>query len=234
MVSASGLCFSLPDKRETLTGVHFELKGGEFLAVLGENGAGKTTLLDILMGFRRRSAGNLTVLGGDPEADPWNSRYRIAYLSEKLDLPGDWDATTFLSFHRRFYPAYNMAKEKVLMADFACNYKERVGNLSAGEIRRLQIVAALATEPELIIADEITAVLDILGRRKFLKVLQEQQREKGMTVILATNIPEGLEGYSQKILLLHHARQIEFSSISEFLSSDNNLADAVVRRLENV
>jgi ABC-2 type transport system ATP-binding protein len=184
------------------------------------------------MGFRRRSAGNLTVMGADPQADPWQTRYRIAYLSEKMDMPGDWDSADFLAFYRKFYPAYNREREKALMADFAINYDERVGNLSAGEIRRLQIVAALAMEPELVIVDEITAVLDILGRRKFLKALQHMQRLRGLTVVLATNIPEGLETYAQNVLLLHRARQLQFSSTAEILNGGKDLADAVATRLE--
>jgi ABC-type Mn2+/Zn2+ transport system ATPase subunit len=83
MIAARGLRYSLPDRREILAGIDFDLAPGRFLAVLGENGAGKTTLIDLLMGFRRRSAGTISVLGRDPESDPWESRARIAYLSEK-------------------------------------------------------------------------------------------------------------------------------------------------------
>ena len=77
-------------RREILGGIDFELPP-PVLAVLGENGAGKTTLY-LLMGFRRRSAGTIQAMGQDPGTDPWESRARIAYLSEKHDVPGDWEA----------------------------------------------------------------------------------------------------------------------------------------------
>ena len=109
-----------------------------------------------------------------------------------------------------------------------------MGNLSAGEIRRLQIIGALAADPELLIADEITAVLDILGRRKFLQALKEQQKERGMTIVLATNIPEGLETYADKILLLNRGRQLLFSETSNFLDGNRDLAGAVAERLERL
>jgi len=234
MVIASGVQYQLHKGREILTGVSFNLNKGEFLAVLGENGAGKTTLLDLLMGFRRRSGGRLTVMESDPGIDAWQVRSRIGYLSEKIDIPGDWDGTEFLTFHRRFYNSYDLAREKQLAEQFKISYTERVGNLSAGEIRRLQIIGALAATPDLLIADEITAVLDILGRRKFLQVLQEQQKERGMTVILATNIPEGLEGYADKILLLNRGRQILFAATTNVLDGRRDLAGAVAAQLEHL
>jgi len=233
MIIAMGLQYRLHKERDILNGVSFNLNKGEFLAVLGENGAGKTTLLDLLMGFRRRTGGQLRVMEEDPDHDGWEARARIGYLSEKVDIPGDWDGEEFLAFHRRFYNSYDLAREKRLVEQFKISYEERVGYLSAGEIRRLQIIGALAATPELLIADEITAVLDILGRRKFLQVLQEQQKERGMTVVLATNIPEGLEAYADKILLLNRGRQILFSE-TNVLDGRGDLAGAVAERLERL
>src|SRR5262249_62017984 len=89
--------------------------GASFLGVVGGNGAGKPPLLALLMGFRRRPAGDLAVLDRDPESDPWETRARIASLSEKVDVPGDWDAGEFLDFHRRFYDRYDRGEERALM-----------------------------------------------------------------------------------------------------------------------
>ena len=234
MISVRNLQYQLPNKRQILSGIDFELGQGEFLAVLGENGAGKTTLLDILMGFRRRTGGEVKVTERDPVDDPWETRSNITYLSEKVDIPGDWDAEEFLDFHRYFYRGYDVSEEQKLIELFGISKKERVGNLSAGEIRRLQIVGALAAQPDLVIADEITAVLDILARRKFLKVLQERQRGRGMAIVLATNVPEGLEAYAHRVLLIHRGQQITFSKTSDFLNGDKDLGDAAAKRLEQL
>lgn len=234
MITVTNLSYQLPNKRAILTGMSFELPKGGFLAVLGENGAGKTTLLDILMGFRLRTSGIVTVMGCDPGTDPWETRGRIAYLSEKIDMPGDWETREYLEFHRKFFPHYDVHDEQELMSFFKVNYEDRVGNLSAGEIRRLQIVGALAAQPDLVIADEITAVLDIRGRRNFLKLLQDRQKEKGLTVVLATNVPEGLEIYADFVAFLHQGTQLTFEPILEYLHEDQNLAEAVVRRLDTL
>src|SRR5207244_1979778 len=100
-------------------------------------------------------------------------------------------------------------------------------------IRRVQIGGALATSPHLIVADEITATLDILGRRTFLSLLQERRRARGTTILLATNLPEGLDAYSDHVLLISRGRQLAFGLLPSFLDGQANLADAVAARLED-
>jgi ABC-type multidrug transport system ATPase subunit len=124
MIGVRALRYALPDRREILAGIDFDLPPGRFLAVLGENGAGKTTLLDLMMGFRRRTAGTIAVMGHDPDIDPWESRARIAYLSEKHDVPGDWEAGDY----------------RALVESLEVRRGARAGTLSAGEARRVQIV----------------------------------------------------------------------------------------------
>ena len=230
MVSARGLGFRLRS-RDILAAVDFALPRGAFLAVVGENGAGKTTLLDLLLGFRRRTTGDLVVLDHDPGTDPWQTRLRIAYLSEKVDLPGDWEAREFLEFHRRFYPSYDRQEEAALMGRLGVRGDAVLGTMSAGEIRRVQIAGALAARPDLMIADEITALLDILGRRLFLTLVRERQQTSGLTTVLATNVPEGLDAYADHVLLISQGRQVAFSGVASFIGSENTLADAVAGAL---
>ena len=230
MVSARDLGFRLRS-RDILAAVDFALPRGAFLAVVGENGAGKTTLLDLLLGFRRRTTGDLVVLDHDPGTDPWRTRLRIAYLSEKVDLPGDWEAREFLEFHRRFYPSYDRQEEAALMGRLGVRGDAVLGTMSAGEIRRVQIAGALAARPDLMIADEITALLDILGRRLFLTLVRERQQTSGLTTVLATNVPEGLDAYADHVLLISQGRQVAFSGLASFIGSENTLADAVAGAL---
>ena len=232
VIRASGLGYRLASGREILMGIDFSLPAGSFLTVVGENGAGKTSLLDLLLGFRRRTDGVLSVMDRDPETDPWENRSRIAYLSEKIDMPGDWDAGEFLEFHRHFYERYDRDEERTLMGRLGVRYDARVGAMSAGETRRVQIVGALATWPQLIVADEITALLDILGRRTFLSLLQDRRRGRGATIVLATNVPEGLDAYADHVLLISRGRQLAFGRLPEFVDGQANLADAVATRLE--
>src|SRR5947207_15729712 len=125
-VRASGLGYRLDSGREILVRVDFRLPPASFLAIVGENGAGKTSLLDLLLGFRRRTDGELSVLDRDPETDPWETRARIAYLSEKVDMPGDWEAGDFLEFHRGFYDSYDRDEERALMRRLRVPYDARI------------------------------------------------------------------------------------------------------------
>lgn len=230
MIDARDLCYGVRGK-PILANLSFTVRRGSLLAILGENGAGKTSLLDLLMGFRRRTSGHVSLFGMDPEHDPWQARLKTSYLSEKIDLPGDWDARDFLEFHRFFYPAYDQAFERELMTAFGVKDADRVGNCSAGELRRLQIVGALAARPELLIIDEITAVLDIVGRIRFLDLLKKGKEQEQTTIVLATNIPEGLERYADDVLLLSRGRQLCFSPVNDFIGDDHALVDATFRRL---
>ena len=185
--------------------------------MLGENGAGKTTLLDLMMGFRSPACGFLKVQDKKPYMDNWQQRYEIAYLSEKIDIPGDWSVKEFLEFNKFFYKKYSREREKQLLSEFKITINRRLGNMSAGEIRRVQIISAMAREPQLIIVDEITAVLDIIGRRKFMQILHEQNQSTNCTVVLATNILENLANYVSHIFLLKKGKMTSFKPLNEFL-----------------
>src|SRR5437870_3977210 len=102
-----GLTHTVNRERTILRELSLTIPAGAFVAILGENGAGKTTLLDMIMGFRSPTAGTIHVDGAQPAKDHWEKRAFIAYLSEKMDLPGDWSVADFLGFNRFFYPHYS-------------------------------------------------------------------------------------------------------------------------------
>jgi ABC-2 type transport system ATP-binding protein len=207
---------------------------GSFVALLGENGAGKTTLLDMIMGFKAPSAGELRVRGELPICDQWQQRQSIVYLSEKMDIPGDWTVRQYLQFNKYFYNHYSENLEQELIQEFRVNESSRLGSMSAGEVRRVQIVGALATEPSLIVVDEITAVLDIVGRRRFMARLYEQNQKRGCTVILATNILEELERYISDVLIMKNGKISVFEKLEDFLKNQekSNFVQLVANHLE--
>ncbi|HEY5038239.1 MAG TPA: hypothetical protein VIJ93_04120, partial [bacterium] len=104
---------------------------------------------------------------------------------------------------------------------FRVNRGDRLGNMSAGEIRRVQIVAALSVEPKLIVVDEITAVLDIVGRRHFMSLLRDLNRETRCTIVLATNILEDLANNVSHVMLLRKGAVRAFEPLASFLGGAN-------------
>lgn len=235
-VEISNLSYSPAGLSEILHQISARFATGSFVALLGENGAGKTTFLDLIMGFKRASSGEVLVRGERPSEDPWQQRESIAYLSEKMDIPGDWSVRNFLDFNRFFYRNYSVEIEKNLINEFRVTENDRLGSMSAGEIRRVQIVGALACQPSLIIVDEITAVLDIVGRRRFMAKLYELNKMHNCTVLLATNILEELERYITDVLIMKDGKIAVHSELSAFLKSNEtaSFAELVADRLEAV
>ncbi len=234
-VELKNLVYSASQNQNILQNVTSTFAPGEFVAVLGENGAGKTSLLDLMMGFRSTTAGSILIQNENPYQDHWQLRQKIAYLSEKVDMPGDWTIDEFLKFNRYFYTDYSLEHEERFCQQFRINRSARVGNLSAGEIRRAQIVGALSIRPRLIIVDEITAVLDITGRRQFMNALTDLNKELNSTVILATNILENLETFISHIFLLKGGSLKLHQTLKDFTSSTNaaTFSDKISNILEN-
>ena len=216
-IEVQNLSYQIHKEKKVLKDLTLQIASGTFVAVLGENGAGKTTLLDMIMGFRKPSQGSVKVEKEKPHLDNWKRRQEIAYLSEKVDIPGDWLVDDFLKFNEYFYTHYSYDIEAKYLKLFRVNRKDRLGNMSAGEIRRVQIVAALSIEPKLIVVDEVTAVLDIVGRRHFMNLLRELYHQTQCTIVLATNILEDLANNVTHVMLLRKGDVRTFEPLSTFL-----------------
>lgn len=206
------------DDSVVFEGLTATVPAGSFTALIGENGSGKTTLIDLLMGFKTPSHGTVRVGGADSTTDPFELRHSIAYLSEKVDLPGDWLVGEFLTFNSRFYRNYSAETERTLIDLFKIDPAVRIGALSAGELRRVQVVAALAARPSLVLIDEITAVLDITGRQKLMRYLSREREERTTTVVMATNILEDLPANATHLLILTRTRRETFVTMNDLLA----------------
>lgn len=216
-ISINNLSYSVASGRKLLSNLNLKVPEGAFVALLGENGAGKSTLMELLMGFRIPTSGEVIVADTSPSNDSWQQREHISYLSEKMGIPGDWTVKQFLDFNRFFYPNYSMDLEKELSQLFRLDPSASLFNLSAGEIRRVQVVGALSIKPKLVLVDEITAVLDIVGRKIFLDFLSQLRKKSGTTVVLATNILEDLPRHISHIALICQGEMRNFETIDQFL-----------------
>lgn len=224
------------ENKSVLRNISCKITAGSFVALLGENGSGKTTLIDLLMGFRKPSAGYVRVQGEEPHLDPWQARRQIAYLSEKVDIPGDWTIREFLDFNAFFYENYDRARETELARIFKVREQNVIGHLSAGEIRRAQIVGALSIKPQLILVDEITAVLDIVGRQKFFDILTALNQSLDCTIFMATNIMEGLATHLTHAMIIKDGRIAEFGTIASLVGAGRTTEEfsrLIAEKIEN-
>ena len=212
MIEISQLSYSIPDVGTILEGIDFKINQGDFIGILGQNGAGKTTFLDLIMGFRQPNNGNILIWDEDPFLSDRSIFKEISYVSQGIAFKESVSVKDFFSFHKFFFKNYSVEEEKRLLEVFEIDRKLKIGALSTGGKRRVQIIAALAVCPKLLLIDEITAVLDPNARRIFFNLLQEFSRRHSTTILLATNIVEDLKGIVEKVFFIKNKTIKEFKA----------------------
>lgn len=209
IISLEHVSYTIPYGDNILKDIHFTLDEGQFLGILGHNGTGKTTLLDIILGNKQISTGEIQVLGEDPHSADRKNKQDIAFLSQDVSIKGDLSIHDFFKFHSAFYPNYSKDDELTLLEIFGLTRDLKVGSLSTGQQKKVQIIAGLATRPKLILIDEITAVLDPEARNIFFKELVKVKEKYSPAILLATNIAEDLIGSADRVLFIAEKCGIE-------------------------
>ncbi len=202
IIRFDSVSYSIPYGETILEKVHLEILAGEYIGVLGHNGAGKTTLMDLLMGFRKTSTGKLSVFDEDPHAIARSHRKSVVFLSQDVGIKGSVTIRQFLDFHAEFYPQYSGEEEGRLLKVFNLDPEQKVGALSTGQQKKVQVVAAFSTCPKLILIDEITAVMDPETRKIFFRELERIREKYSAAILLATNIAEDLVERCEKIIFI--------------------------------
>jgi len=193
----------------------FEVYEGEIFGLLGPNGAGKTTAIRTIMDILRPDEGTVQVLG----QPPGTARERIGYLPEERGLYRDLKVLEVLVYLAALKgtprsvarPRALTWLERVELADWA---DRRVKDLSRGMEQKLQFVASLVHDPELLILDEPFQALDPVNV-DLLKVLIRESQEQGKTVVLSTHQMNLVEALCGRILLINHGRAVLYGPLDE-------------------
>lgn len=190
--------------RPALCGLDLQVKRGSVTALVGPNGSGKSTLLRLLAGVERPTTGKLVVLGGAAH-DPKVQR-RVSWLPSDSPFPPELSAMGTLELIANLFGNKTWkgrAEDLLERAGLAPHATVPLHTFSRGMLRRLGMIGAFLTEPELALLDEPTAGLDALGFDLFDSLLQEA-RTAGTTVIVATHLVEdaSLRSDSMGVLLL--------------------------------
>ncbi len=200
VISIRGLRKSYGDI-EAVHGIDLEVRRGEVFAFLGPNGAGKTTTVEILEGYRRRSGGEVSVLGEDPERADRRWRERIGIVLQSCRLDPYLTVRESLALYAGYYDAPRPIDETIELVGLADKADARASSLSGGQQRRLDVGMALIGDPELLFLDEPTTGFDPSARRQAWETIAGL-RELGKTVFLTTHYMDEAQQLADRVTII--------------------------------
>ena len=215
-VDVEGLRQSYGDY-EAVRGVSFTVARGELFALLGTNGAGKTTTLEVVEGYRAPTAGRVRVLGLDPYADGPLVRRRIGVMLQEGGFFNELTVRETVDSWRGFISGARRTEQVLEQVDLAARARTRVGQLSGGERRRLDLALAVLNGPELLFLDEPTTGMDPEARRNTWRLVKEL-RAAGTTVVLTTHYLEEAQQLADRVAIMTEGRIAATGTVAEVLS----------------
>ncbi len=186
---------------EAVRGIDLEVRRGEVFAFLGPNGAGKTTTVEILEGYRKRSGGEVSVLGEDPERAGRRWRERIGIVLQDCRLDPYLTVRESLELYAGYYVAPRPIEETIELVGLAGKAEARARSLSGGQQRRLDVGMALIGDPELLFLDEPTTGFDPSARRQAWETIAGL-RELGKTVFLTTHYMDEAQRLADRVTII--------------------------------
>lgn len=207
-----------------LNGISFSIEKGEIFGFIGPNGAGKTTAIKILLGFIQPTAGEVRIMGNEPEIARFN--LRIGYMPEDHSYYPHLKVKDFLKYLAELSAEPDAIAEKVEKVIESFNlekvYDRRMDDLSLGWNKKVALAAAFVDDPELIVLDEPTSGLDPIAVEEFTNLLKES-KAKNKTILYSSHQLSEVERIADRICIIDRGEIVKKGHIDDLLSkSDAN------------
>jgi ABC-2 type transport system ATP-binding protein len=197
-----------------LDGLDLEVGAGEVHAFLGPNGAGKTTTIRILLGLLRKDGGEVSLLSADPWRDAVELHQRLAYVPGDVTLWPSLTGGEIIDLLGRLRGGISASRRKALIERFDLDTSKRARAYSRGNRQKVALIAALASEAELLLLDEPTAGLDPLMEATFRDCVIEDQHD-GRTILLSSHILSEAEALSDRVTIIRHGKTVETGTLAD-------------------
>jgi polyether ionophore transport system ATP-binding protein len=227
VISAKGLVKTFGRTR-ALDELDLSVTPGEVHGFLGPNGAGKSTTIRVLLGLLRTDGGTATLLGGDPWADAVELHRRLAYVPGDVTLWPKLSGGEIIDLFARLRGNTNERKRDELIDQFELDPTKKARTYSKGNRQKVGLIAALASDAELLILDEPTSGLDPLMEEVFEQCIRDVKRE-GRTVLLSSHILAEVEALCDRITIIRSGRTVETGTLADLRHVTRTSVTALLR-----
>jgi ABC-2 type transport system ATP-binding protein len=197
-----------------LDGLDLTVRPNEVHGFLGPNGSGKTTTIRILLGLLRADGGTATLLGGDPWHDATELHRRLAYVSGDVTLWPNLSGGEVIDLLGRLRGGLDKRRRDELTERFDLDPRKKGRTYSKGNRQKVAVVAALASDVELLLLDEPTSGLDPLMEEVFRECIKEE-KQRGRTVLLSSHILTEVEALCDRVSIIRLGRTVETGTLAE-------------------
>ena len=201
-------------RTRALDGLELTVRAGEVHGFLGPNGAGKSTTIRVLLGLLRADAGQVRLLDGDPWRDAVALHRRLAYVPGDVTLWPNLTGGEVIDLLGRLRCGIDPRRRAELIARFELDPTRKARAYSKGNRVKVALVAALASDVELLLLDEPTSGLDPLMEEVFRACIIEE-RQRGRTVLLSSHLLDEVEAVCDRVTIIRDGKAVESGSLAE-------------------
>jgi ABC-2 type transport system ATP-binding protein len=213
--------------------------GPGITGLLGSNGAGKTTFISLVLGFRSRDEGTLTVLGQDPATAGIEVRARVGYAPEHHDVPSELAANDFVRHLAEMHllphrAAVQRANDALWLVGLGEERFRPVGTMSTGQRQRVKLASAIAHDPHLVLLDEPTDGLDPVQRTEMLDLIRRIGSEFGMHIVVSSHHLEEVERICDSVVIVEGGEVVRAGTLADLRRGPEGLVVEVDDRVEEL